>query len=145
MAVTKEGLWVSENTTIGLSHASRIHGRIAHECSVAMANFVLIKMKEGILSQGFGLKKKSYEWQKRSPDPRPLVHSQAYVNGLAVKKLNDGKSSVITGNLLLAKIHEGGTRTIPARPHIRPAIDALNRELGAVIGDGFLRELFSGQ
>lgn len=138
-----QGFFVTMDTTRGIRNASKHFERVANEAAYSLASFLVNEIKEGILQQRYSLAAKSYEWAKRSKDPRPLIHTRDYIDSLYPTKLKGG-GAAIGGNLMLAKLHEGGTRTMPARPHIRPAINTLNQKLGNVIGEGFLYELLGG-
>jgi hypothetical protein len=134
------GLDTTTNTTGNLFRAYTKLERAKKEVAYVLASKVVERVKRGILSQEFALKNKSPSWAKKSYDPRPLVHTMQYVKELKAVRVGDGAG--IKGNILLARWMEFGTKSVPARPHWRPAIESLNRDLEGLIGKEFMNGLF---
>lgn len=90
------------------------------------------------------LTEKYLEWKiATGRDPRKLVSTKEYLNSIGVQRIRRGKTGFelrvglpnaehseagINYNYL-ARIHENGTRTIPARPHWGPVYRLWSRKL----------------
>jgi HK97 gp10 family phage protein len=136
------GFVVVTDTTQGLRDASKNVDRMRITVALTLAKFVAAGMKEAILTNAYQVAPKSKKWAERSISKTPLVNTGEYARGIRPVRIPDG--AAVAGNWLLAKLHEGGTRKMPARPHIRPTIKRLNEQLGGVISEDFYKELFSG-
>lgn len=98
------------------------------------------------------IERQLYDWKPLSPkyrrfkerhglDPRILIATHDYLDGIGVRRLKDGSVYVgvkrrrhkPSGLMLerLARIHEFGTRNkrVPARPHWRPVLSVIKRDL----------------
>jgi len=107
-----------------------------------VAKKIAADLKERIYYQKFKhvpLSEKYLKWKKKKGlDTRILIATGEYVDSIMAKKLNDFTwkvgvpDKVHKGTKLplkvLARIHEFGTSTIPARPHWRPVISIWKRK-----------------
>jgi hypothetical protein len=137
------GLEILVDTTRGFRESPKKLARAQHEVAFKLAKFVSLTMRNALLKNEFSLPPKSKNWEARSGSKTPLVNTMRYVRGIKAVRHTDGKTAGIRGDWVLAKLHEGGTKTMPARPHIRPSLNRLNEQLGDVIGEGFIKELFN--
>lgn len=115
--------------------------------SEAVANRFAANVKRIIANQAYGWvalspRYKAYK-QAKALDPRTLIATGRYIDSIKARKNPDGSWSVGVGEgpirpgskktlKDLAHWLEFGTRTMPARPHWRPALAAFKAELHQV-------------
>ena len=96
----------------------------------AIANDYLTRVTEGIRSQSFPMAPLSPAWAARKArmgyDSRTLIATGNYLQSFAVRKGGVGQFFV-ESDAKLYTLHEYGTRTMPARPHVGPARAGVKR------------------
>lgn len=143
MASSATGLIVTVDDTRQLRRASENFPKVKAKIAYELAVFAVKAIKQNVRSNALGIPDKSPSWAKRSKSRRPLIGAtRRYLNGIEAVRTSD--SAAITGNVLLAKLLEGGTKNMKPRPHIRPSLKKLNESLQSVVGKAFIDELFGG-
>ncbi len=134
------GFKVKQDTTQGLRDAHKNVPKMSRNVSLKLAWQAVNLIKNNINANRITPAKKQSTIQKsKSKSAVTLVDTRKYVNGLRAVPTSEG--AALTGNLTLARLLEGGTKNMQARPHIRPAIRRLNVQAAT---DTLLEDLFGG-
>jgi len=84
-------------------------------------------LKSSIETQSLGLAPLSESWTRtkaaRGLDPRILMATKEYISSMVLTPVGQGKFAVEADGERF-KLLEYGTRSMPARPHFRPAVKA---------------------
>lgn len=111
--------------------------------SIEIAKAVAKRIRWNVLNEVLQLAPRSRSQQARAGDPRVLVDTMKYINGIQPVATDDG--AAIAGNVALMRLIEFGTSRQPARPHIAPTIRSMRGEIGRKAAKHLLQELLLGQ